>query len=273
MDRNAGAPGAMHLGVADGALSRYCIMVGSHTRADEKAPVFLADCRLVGKCRGLTAYTGTYGGVPMSVMTHGMSSGMAAAAVEEAVRYGGARYMIRVGTCSAFTKAAQIGDVGIWEGAWNRDGVSDDWVPETGYPASANWQVIAALVEAAQKLNHRFHVGVGLSTAGFYQSQGREGLLDYVPPHVRERIAFFRHINGLACEMEVATVLTYARLHASKFSGVNGAPGLMAGAITAMIANRALTDNGPIEPDKGEEEALHIAFQAMLTLARTYPLP
>jgi uridine phosphorylase len=262
----------MHIGVAVGALSPYCVVVGSPTRSSEKAPIFLDDCTEVGNSRGLTAYTGTHRGVPMSLLTHGMASGMAAAAVEEAVRYGGARYILRVGTCSAFRPEAQIGDVAIWEGAWNCDGLSTDWIPGTGYPASANWEVIAALVNAARRDGHPHHVGIGVSTVGFYQSQGREGLLGYVPPHVRERFAFLRHIGGLACEMEMATILTYARIHAFRFPGVNGAPGLMAGGITAIIGNRAKGDDGPIEPGKGEEEAIRIAFAAMLDLHHSYPL-
>jgi hypothetical protein len=46
----------------------------------------------------------------------------------------------------------------------------------------------------------------------------------------------------------------------------------MAGGITAIIGNRAKGDDGPIEPGKGEEEAIRIAFAAMLDLHHSYPL-
>ena len=88
----------------------------------------------------------------------------------------------------------------------------------------------AALVEAAERLSLRYHLGVSCSTASFYCGQGRPGFNGYEQAFFRDKVDDLRRAGVLNFEMEAATIFTMAGLY-----------GLRAGAVCTAIANR-ITD-------------------------------
>jgi len=43
------------------------------------------------------------------------------------------------------------------------------------YPAAADYEVVSALVAAAERLGYEYHTGVTMSADSFYAGQGRPG--------------------------------------------------------------------------------------------------
>jgi uridine phosphorylase len=71
--------------------------------------------------------------------------------------------------CCATTSAWRPGDQ-QWRGALE---ATTKYFVHEGYPAVADYVAVAALVEAANQLGHRAHVGITATAPGFYGAQGR----------------------------------------------------------------------------------------------------
>ena len=61
-----------HISAKEGDFAKTVLMPGDPLRAKYYAEIFLENPRLVNGVRNMLAYTGTYKGVPVSVMGSGM---------------------------------------------------------------------------------------------------------------------------------------------------------------------------------------------------------
>ena len=61
-----------HINAKDGAFAKTVLMPGDPLRAKLLADTFLENAELVTDVRNIYGYTGTYKGVPVSVMASGM---------------------------------------------------------------------------------------------------------------------------------------------------------------------------------------------------------
>jgi uridine phosphorylase len=92
-----------------------------------------------------------------------------------------------VGTTGALQAEIECGDLIISTAAMRQDGTSQLYVDPT-YPAGAHYAVTAALVEAAERLGVRYHVGVACSTGSWYCGQGRPGFGGYEQSFFRDKV-------------------------------------------------------------------------------------
>ncbi|OGG30719.1 uridine phosphorylase, partial [Candidatus Gottesmanbacteria bacterium RIFCSPLOWO2_01_FULL_49_10] len=161
---------------------------------------------------------------------------------------------IRVGSTGGIQKGQNIGDLVISTGAVRLEGTSKDFViPE--YPAVANYEVVMALIESAEELKVRYHVGITASTDTFYTGQGRPAYKNYFPSF-KEHI--FRDMQAAGVqnfEMEAAILFTMASIF-----------GKRAGAVCVIIANR-VTDEFEIT-DEMQKRAGLVASRAVAILSR-----
>jgi len=95
----------------------------------------------------------------------------------------------------------RLGDLIIGTAAVRFDGASR-WYAPPEYPAAAHWLVVRALVEAAESLGVRHHVGVVASTDSFYVGQERPGYGGFMPPWSKGLIDTLRSLRVLSFEME-----------------------------------------------------------------------
>ena len=91
-----------HLSAADGAFAPTVLMPGDPKRAARIANKFLDNAELVTDVRAMTGFTGTWKGIPVSVMPSGMGMPSAAIYVTELVREYGVTRLIRVGTAGVY---------------------------------------------------------------------------------------------------------------------------------------------------------------------------
>ncbi len=239
-----------HLALKKGDISRYVLMPGEVERASRIASSW-DERRLVAQRREYVTYRGRYKGVDLTVVSTGIGGPAVAIAVEELLELG-ADTFIRVGSTGAIQDNIDIGDLIITVGAVRLDGTSAQYAPPT-YPAVASYEVVLALVEAAESLGVRYHIGITASTDSFYVGQGRPGFGGYLPSWARDLIPDLRRMRVLNFEMESATLLTLANIY-----------GARAGAVHAVFAQRV---KDVFVPHAGEANAIRVANEAVKILS------
>ncbi len=235
--------------VAPGDVARYVLLPGDPDRTDLISSLW-DERRLVAHHREFKTYTGVYRGAPISVTSTGIGSPSAVIAVEELLRVG-ADTFIRVGTMGALHSSIKPGDLVIGLGAVRLEGASKEYIiPE--YPALAHYEVVLALIEAAERLGVRYHVGIIASTDTFYLGQSRPGFRGFMTPAAASLLPTLRESGVLGFEMEASAIFTVSSIY-----------GARAGCVCAAIANRVTNE---FEAGAGVREASQVANEAVVVL-------
>src|SRR6056297_4025841 len=199
-----------HIEVGEGDVADAVLLPGNPERI-EKITQFWDDGEEVAHHREYRTVTGEYDGTPISVTSTGMGSPSAAIAVEELARVG-AETFIRVGSCGAIQPELDVGDLVITTGAVRQEGTSREYVRED-YPATADGEVVSALVAACEELDYDYHVGVTCSTDSFYAGQGRHGFEGFEAAGSDELVAELREANVKNIEMEASAIMALANIY------------------------------------------------------------
>ncbi len=213
-----------HIRCRPGDVARYVLLPGD----PERVPLIAEgwdETREIANYREHMTHTGRFGGVELSACSTGAGGPSTASALEELAELG-AETFIRVGTCAALQEEIDPGDLIICSGAVRHDGTSDQYI-EPAYPATANYEVVLALVEAAEKLDVTYHVGLAHTSASFFCGQSRPGFGGYSQSWMPRILEDARQAGVLNFEMEAGTVLTLGSLFR-----------LRAGAVFNVVANR-----------------------------------
>ena len=160
-----------HIQVGKGDVGRYVILPGDPKRCKKIARYF-DDARLIADSREYTTYTGYLDGVKVSVTSTGIGGPSASIAMEELVM-SGADTFIRIGTCGGMQLDVKSGDVVIASGAIRMEGTSREYAP-IEFPAVADIRVTNALMQAADELEQKYHIGVVQSKDSFYGQHSPE---------------------------------------------------------------------------------------------------
>lgn len=240
-----------HIECAEGDVAPTVLIPGDPKRVAKIASLW-DSAREVADHREYRTMTGELSGIPISSTSSGIGAPTLAIAIEELTRIGVSTF-IRVGTCGGIQKDQQLGDLVISSGAVRLDGASRDYVmPE--YPAVADHAVVMALVEAAEGLGFRYHVGITASTDTFYCGQGRPGYGGYLPSHKEHILDDLAKAGVKNFEMEASCLFTLAGLF-----------GRRAGAVCTIIANRVTNEFAITE--EFEKRAALVASKATVILA------
>jgi uridine phosphorylase len=238
-----------HLQVASGDVRGPVLLPGDPERVSKIADVW-DESTTVASHREYRTVRGAYEGVPLSCTSTGIGSPSAAIAVEELARVD-VDTLIRVGSCGVIQPGIDVGDLIITTGAVRQEGTSKEYV-RGEYPATADHEVVSALIAAAEELGYKYHTGVTCSTDSFYTGQSRPGVGGYERPDNEARLDELREAGVLNLEMETAAICTLAGIY-----------GLRAGAVCTVYANRV---TGAFQPT-GERRAGEVASRAASILA------
>ncbi|MHA2377864.1 MAG: uridine phosphorylase [Candidatus Thorarchaeota archaeon] len=237
-----------HIEVKKGDVAESVLLPGDPQRV-AKISTDWDSFKEVASHRQYVTHTGLYKGVPISACSTGIGGPGTAIAIEELANVG-VRNFIRVGSCATLKEHIEIGDLIISTGGVRLEGTSKQYVrPE--YPASASYEVIMALVEAADTLGLKYHLGISASTDSFYLGQSRPGFNDYTQSFSETLIEDLRKANVVNFEMEAATLFTLANIY-----------GFRSGAVCAVYANR-VKDEFAV---KGEESVISCGNEAVKIL-------
>ena len=233
-----------HIACRKGDLAKYLLVPGDPDRVPKIAK-FWDSTKEVSCRREFRSFTGKYKKVPISALSSGIGPACMAIVVNEASRIG-VQTFIRVGSTGAIQKDINCGDVIISSAAVRLDCTSNCYImPE--YPAVASYEVLLALVEAAESLGiSNYHVGITATTADFYAGQIRSTKVSAF--RMEDLLPTLQKAGVLDFEMETATLYTLASLY-----------GLRASSICAVYANRCTNE---FKEGTGEENAIKIANEA-----------
>ncbi len=234
-----------HIACKKGDLAGYLLVPGDPDRV-LKIAKFWDSAREVSCHREFRSFSGAYKGVPISTISSGIGPACMAIVVNEASAIG-VHTFIRVGSSGAIQRGVECGDLVISSAAVRLDGTSNCYImPE--YPATASYEVLLALIEAAESLGiNNYHVDVTATTSDFYAGQSR-----LTKTKTANILQILQEAAVLNFEMETAVLYTLAALY-----------DLRAGAICAVYANRC---TGEFKPGEGEENAMKVANEAVKIL-------
>lgn len=97
-----------HIDAERGDFAPVVLMPGDPLRATYIAERHLDDARLVTNVRNIGGYTGSYDGVPVSVMASGMGVPSAAIYITELYRFYDVKTIIRIGTAGVFDPRLEL---------------------------------------------------------------------------------------------------------------------------------------------------------------------
>ena len=163
-----------HNSAAKGEIAKTVLMPGDPLRAQFIAETFLTDAKLVNNVRGIHGYTGTYQGVPVSVMASGMGMPSMGIYSHELFAFYDVENIIRIGSAGAMTAKLKLRDVVAAQGACT----NSNYLAQFGMPGVfapiADFTLLETAVAIAREKGVRMPVGNVLSSDNFY-NDGSDG--------------------------------------------------------------------------------------------------
>ena len=242
-----------HIDLGPGELAEYLLLPGDPDRTSRIARL-LDDVELERRHREFASVTGTYRGQRVSIVSTGIGTDNVEIAMAEILAITTRPTIIRVGSSGGLQPEMGLGDLVITSGAVRLE-TTTNWFVHDGYPAVADYEAVVALIEAAERLGHRYHVGLTATAPGFYGAQGRP--IPQLPiryPDLAEDMARQRVLNF---EMEASAVLVLAGLARCR-----------AGVVCAVYAQRTTGDfiSGTAK-DEAERACVETGLDALILLA------
>ena len=191
-------------------IAKRVVVCGDPKRA-EKIAQKLDHTEVVAKSREYWTFNGEYKGVPVTVASHGVG-GNGASVCFEGLILGGAKVMIRVGTCGTLQPDIPQSSLIIATAACREDGITPQFIP-ISYPAMAALDVANTMIETAKEIHPDTRSGIITTSGLFYQ-----GLL---PTNNR----LFQEAGVLAMENEASVLFTIASVRGIKAGCIVAADG------------------------------------------------
>ena len=162
-----------HNNAPKGAFAKTVLMPGDPLRAKFIAETFLENPVLVNNVRGIQGYTGTYKGVPVSVMASGMGIPTIGIYSYELFTEYDVDNIIRVGSAGAMRADLELGCVVAGMGACTNSNFASQYELGGTFAPIADFELLMAAVESAKELGVKMPVGNLYSSDTFYDAAQR----------------------------------------------------------------------------------------------------
>ena len=159
-----------HIGAKYGEIADTVIMAGDPLRAKMMAERYLENPVLYNQVRGMLGYTGTYNGKRISVQGHGMGIPSIAIYTYELFNFYDVKTIIRVGSAGSMNKDLHIGDLVFAMGACTNSNFANQFELRGTFAPIADFDLLRAGVEEAEKRGFRYKVGNVYSSDTFYDA-------------------------------------------------------------------------------------------------------
>lgn len=236
-----------HIGLKPSDGARLAIVCGDPARVAAIAGLTDKCCPLAVN-REYTSYSAELDGERILVMSHGIGGPSTAICVEELYMVG-VRTIIRVGTCGGMAKNVRAEDIVIASSAIRAEGTSREYLP-IEFPAAADFDVIAALRNAADRLGLVSHTGVVHCKDSFYGQHSPERMP--VSGELEAKWKAWLMGGTLASEMETAALFC-----------VSAYLGIRSGAVLRVLWNQERAASGLEMTGKNPKDELSAAKTAV----------
>lgn len=166
--------GTPHNEAKQGDFAKTVLMPGDPLRSRFIAENFLQDARLVNNVRGVQGYTGTYQGVPVSVMASGMGMPSIAIYSHELFHSYDVENIIRVGSAGSINPRLKLRDVVMGQGACTNSAYAKHFGLPGIFAPLADYTLLETAVAAARARGVEPPVGNLLSSDVFYNQEGSD---------------------------------------------------------------------------------------------------
>ncbi len=180
-----------HIDARPEDFAEAVLLPGDPLRAQHIAETFLDDSRRVTAVRNMLGFTGTYQGMPVSVMGTGMGIPSASIYATELVNEFGVKRLIRVGSCGAVSPNIGMRDVILAIGACTDSGTNRARYDGMDFAATADFGLLRAAQTASQAAGVEAKIGNVHSSDLFYNPD-------------KTRFETMEKMGVLAVEMEAA---------------------------------------------------------------------
>lgn len=240
-----------HIGLSRGEVGRYVILPGDPGRCEKIAKYFDNPVKMAQN-REYTTYTGTLEGVKVSVVSTGIGGPSASIAMEELIHCG-ADTFIRVGTSGGMQPEVLGGDLVIATGAIRNEGTTREYAP-IEYPAVADFEMVQALKESADRLGYRSFLGVVQCKDNFYGQHSPDSMP--VACELNQKWKAWLDCGALASEMESAALFI-----------VGSVRRVRVGSVMLVIANQTRREMGLEDIQIHDtDRAVRVAVEAIRAL-------
>jgi len=161
---------SLHLGAKKGDIAESVLIPGDPLRAKYAAENLLENVVCYTEVRGMYGYTGTYKGKRVSIQGGGMGMASTSIYVNELISEYGVKKLIRVGTCGSIQKDMKIGKVILAIAGSTDTNINKIQFHGMDYAAVADFSLLMAAHDSAERLNINALVGNVFSTDTFYNT-------------------------------------------------------------------------------------------------------
>jgi purine-nucleoside phosphorylase len=193
-----------HISAEAGDFAKTVLLPGDPLRAQFVAENFMEDARLVTSVRNMLGYTGSYQGVPVSVMGHGMGIPSASIYATELIKEYAVENLIRIGSCGALRRDLELREIVIAMGASTDSKVNRARFGDHDFAAIADYELLRAAVDTAGAAGKNVRVGNVYTADLFYH------------PDEAHRLSYVERMGILAVEMETAGLYGLAAEYGAK---------------------------------------------------------
>ena len=211
-------------GISKEDVGRYVILsvhdpLGYEKDVAEVIAGYMDDSYLVADTHMFMTYTGHYKGTKVTVCSTGSGAPETEIALVDFFRFSDADTFIRAGTSGTYLDDVAVGDLVVAAGAVRDEGTSQAYVVPT-YPAFANYEVLLAMLQAADGMGVRHHLGVTRSTDSCQAGQGRP-VLGYHQIDSKAQPEYWTQAGVLNFERETSIIYTLSSLFGFRACAVN----------------------------------------------------
>ncbi|WP_301870996.1 purine-nucleoside phosphorylase [Collinsella tanakaei] len=182
-----------HNGAIEGDIAKTVLMPGDPLRAKFIADTYLEDVRCFNTVRNMLGYTGTYQGVPVSVMGGGMGMPSIGIYSYELFNFYGVESIIRVGSAGGIADVVKVRDVVAGMGACTNSNYAHQYQLPGTYAPIASFDLLERAVAAGRDQGVELKVGNVLSSDTFYDDNDQATIS-------------WQKMGVLAVEMEAAAL-------------------------------------------------------------------
>ena len=182
-----------HNGAIEGDIAKTVLMPGDPLRAKFIADTYLEDVRCFNTVRNMLGYTGTYQGIPVSVMGGGMGMPSIGIYSYELFNFYGVESIIRVGSAGGIADEVKVRDVVAGMGACTNSNYAHQYQLPGTYAPIASFDLLERAVAAGRDQGVELKVGNVLSSDTFYDDND-------------QATVSWQKMGVLAVEMEAAAL-------------------------------------------------------------------
>ena len=157
-----------HINAKAGEIAKTVLMPGDPLRAKFIAETFLTDPVLVNNVRGVQGHTGTWKGVPVTVMASGMGIPSIGIYSYELFHFFGVENILRVGSAGAMSEKLKVRDIVLGQGACTNSAYGEQFGFRGHFAPIADFGLLRSAAEIAEEMGLSYAVGNLFSSDTFY---------------------------------------------------------------------------------------------------------